>query len=579
MQDETLKNKEYKKSSSYALEQKLKEMEALVIQREKENKKLDREVRSMRILFDRYKQVTNSQAGMSQVFEINKSKQEKYLKMLIANCPDTIIIFDQYGRIAYCTDEFLKAAHILNFGMINGRTLEEVFNRFASPEIIQRIKKSFELVADDETIVSMDETIDIGADGNPRKYNIKVTSAYNEKGEINGSIILFHDLTELLNAKETAERANRAKSDFLATVSHEIRTPMNAIIGIADMMKKTPLQETQKSQLQNIENSSLMLLRIINDILDFSKIEAGKMEIVDDYFDLKRLLAHLQSVFKVMFTQKNLEFICHFDGSLPKVVLADEKRTNQILTNILNNALKYTKEGSVTFTAHRKADDMICFDIKDTGIGIKEEDQKRLFKAFEQMDQIKNKNTVGTGLGLAITKHLTELMGGKISVKSEYEKGSVFSIELHLPEAEESMLKQEEAVNYKFAAPKAKVLLVDDIDINVIVAEAILEEYKIVPDTALNGKEAVEMAQKNKYDLIFMDHMMPEMDGVEATQIIRASGASKDTPIVALTANAISGAKEMFLANGFNGFITKPINKQELAADLIKWLPEELIEK
>jgi CheY-like chemotaxis protein len=282
-----------------------------------------------------------------------------------------------------------------------------------------------------------------------------------------------------------------------------------------------------------------------------------------------------------MFAQKNLEFVCRFDDNLPEVVLGDEKRITQILTNLLNNSFKYTNEGRVIFSATlcAKTQD-ICFDVEDTGIGIKKEDMPRLFKAFEQFDKVKNKKAVGTGLGLAITKSLVELMYGSVDVQSEYGAGSRFSLRVHLPFGTESDIKREQPVVYKFVSPDAKVLLVDDIEINLMVAKAMLKGYGIVPDTALNGKEALEMVKNKNYDLVLMDHMMPEMDGVEATQKIRELGNKYETlPVVALTANAVSGAESMFLSKGFNGFLSKPMDAQALAASLLKWLPQKLIKE
>jgi len=560
-------------------EDQLKEMLEQLRVKDLEIKKLNRELRSMQIIFDRYKQVSKSSEGMQAAIAVNKSKQESYLSMLFDNCPDIIIIFDSYGRFAYSTAAFLKATRIENFGLMSGRTWQEIFSKFAGSELISRIEKAFAETASKKETVSINESIDIGGNKNFRNYEIQLTSVFNESGGLTGSLAIFHDLTELLDAKKTAEEANRAKSDFLAAMSHEIRTPMNAIIGLTDIIKKTPLTQEQKPLINNISGASRLLLNIINDILDFSKIEAGKLDIVPDYFNMKIFLYHIQSISQVMFSQKNIKLVCNFDNSIPKVVFGDEKRINQILSNLLNNALKYTNEGTVTFSARKEDGDLFCFDVEDTGLGIKEEDMPRLFTAFEQMDKIKNKKIVGTGLGLTITKYLCELMGGEITVKSKYGSGSLFSVRIRIPVGKEEDLLEETAdKSYSFTAADAKVLLVDDVDINIIIAAAMLEEYKIIPDTAPNGVKAVEMASAKNYDLIFMDHMMPEMDGVEATQKIRSLGGhNRDVPIIALSANAVNSAKAMFLANGFNEFLSKPMNKESLSSCLVKWLPKNLV--
>jgi CheY-like chemotaxis protein len=354
---------------------------------------------------------------------------------------------------------------------------------------------------------------------------------------------------------------------------------MNAIIGMSSMLKSTSLDEKQHEYLKSIQDSSHVLLTLINDILDFSKSEAGQLELVEGYFRLSRLVDHQQSMFEPMFRQKGLDFSCKYEESLPEVVFGDDMRIRQILTNILNNALKYTKEGYVRFLADREPDGTVRFAVTDSGVGIRQEDVARLFTAFEQLDIVRNKGVIGTGLGLAITKKLCDLMGGEIEVVSEYGKGSCFTVRLPLEAGTEDQLPPElrkEAL--RFVAPDARILLVDDIEINLQITAYMLEIYQIKPDFAMNGRQAIQMAEESQYDMILMDHMMPEMDGVEATRIIRSlDGYAQRAPIVALTANAVSGAMEMFLANGFNGFLSKPIDDDALAECLLRWLPEEKI--
>jgi CheY-like chemotaxis protein/anti-sigma regulatory factor (Ser/Thr protein kinase) len=270
---------------------------------------------------------------------------------------------------------------------------------------------------------------------------------------------------------------------------------------------------------------------------------------------------------------------------LPEVVFGDDKRIGQIITNILNNALKYTREGGVTLRVSgapgaTEGEDSISIAVEDTGIGIKEDAIPRLFTAFEQLDQVRNKQIQGTGLGLAITKRLCAMMSGAINVTSTYGEGSVFTITLPLKRGGSEDLPREELTVIPFTAPKARVLLVDDIEINLDVASFLLNSFNINPDTAKNGLESIEKVKNQKYDLILMDHMMPEMDGVEAVRIIRSLGGDNATiPIIALTANAVSGAREMFLSNGFNSFLSKPMDQQSLAQTLLRWLSEALVEK
>jgi signal transduction histidine kinase/CheY-like chemotaxis protein len=426
----------------------------------------------------------------------------------------------------------------------------------------------------------MHGTIDFGGLGNPRDYTIQVSPMRDEQNHRIGAMVVFYDATDLLIAKREAENANKAKSDFLATVSHEIRTPMNAIMGISTMMAATELSGEQRNYLKNIQNSSNVLLTLINDILCFSKIEAGKFELIPEYFSLRSLLRHVREMFELLFSEKNLAFDCIYSDDLPEVVFGDEKCIGQIITNILNNALKYTREGGVILRASYTAENCISIAVEDTGIGIKEDAIPRLFTAFEQLDLVRNKQVQGTGLGLAITKRLCAMMSGEIKVTSEYGKGSVFTVTLPLKQGSPEDLAHEELAVIPFTAPNARILLVDDIEINLEIASFLLNTFNINPDTAKSGSESVEKVKAQNYDLILMDHMMPEMDGVEAVHIIRSLGKRwAAIPIIALTANAVSGAREMFLANGFNGFLSKPMDQKALAEALLRWLPGELVLK
>jgi signal transduction histidine kinase/ActR/RegA family two-component response regulator len=552
-----------------------------------EIKKLDRELKLARNLIARNKINAEANDRLSRIVSDKKFELEKYMNLLLENCPDIIILFDQKGKIAHCTDAFFKRSRIPGIGMIQNSTYRELFSSRTSASFIEKMDSIFSGLLFFAAPFHADESIDFGGDGNSRDYSIQVTPMIDETGRPMGAMALFYDTTEILAAKREAECANKAKSDFLATVSHEIRTPMNAIIGMSTMLKSTPLNEEQRRYLKNIENSSTVLLSLINDILDFSKIEAGKLELVPEYFSLPGMLEDINSMFEFLYQEKKLYFTPVFDKKLPAVVYGDEKRISQILINLLNNALKYTPSGGVFFRVSLESEDgtggghtaSIRFDVEDTGIGIQEDALPRLFIAFEQLDLVKNKKVVGTGLGLVITKRLCTMMGGSISIKSEYGKGSVFTVTLDLKTGSLRDLPEEKITVIEFTAPEAEVLLVDDIEINLEVASFMLDFFGIKPDTAQSGAEAVKMATEKRYDLILMDHMMPGMDGIEAAGIIRREGSSAASPIVALTANAVSEAKEMFLANGFSGFLAKPMDPAALAECLLRRLPEDKIRK
>jgi signal transduction histidine kinase/CheY-like chemotaxis protein len=504
---------------------------------------------------------------------------EKYLRLLLRNCPEIIILLDKGGRVAYCTDALINLCST-DAGAIYQHTYAEFFAPYTDTAFLSHFSDIFERLPDDGEPKGMKAVIDFGRSTRARSYSITISPMFDDGGGFDGAMAYFSDTTELLAAKQEAAKAGEAKSDFLATMSHEIRTPMNAIIGLAHMLKVTELNDVQHGYLCGIENSSHVLLDLINDILDFSRIEAGKLELITSYFNLNELLGHVQSMFAPLFSHKGIEFVFDCHDSIPDVVIGDDRRIRQIIVNVLNNALKYTERGKVSFAAYRDDDNLVCFSIKDTGVGIKRDAVQRLFVPFEQLDLVRNKNLPGTGLGLAITRRLCEMMRGTIEVKSAFGRGSTFTIRLPLESGGEKKAHDIDILSAGFSALDAQILLVDDIAINLQIAEFILGNFSIHPDLAESGQKAIEMVSQKHYDIIFMDHMMPGMDGVETVEKIRALGgdASK-VPIVALTANAASGAVEMFLANGFNDFLSKPIDSAAMAEMVLKWLPPRLITK
>jgi signal transduction histidine kinase/CheY-like chemotaxis protein len=425
------------------------------------------------------------------------------------------------------------------------------------------------------------------------------------------AVVIFSGLLGLYlyNRKaKQSEAANLSKSQFLANMSHEIRTPLNAIIGLSEIELQKELPDETHEDLEKIYNSGSTLLTIINDILDISKIEAGAFKIIEVDFDTERFLTDVVQQNIVRIGQKNIRFTLEIEENYPAKLHGDEVRLRQILTNILSNAFKYTKEGRVTLKAFKTqtGDTFLCgFSVSDTGMGIKAKDLERLFKEYTQLDARANRHIEGTGLGLSITKSLLDLMGGDIQVTSKYGKGSVFTVRLPFKKIGDEVLAKNAADVLKqsgyssktgrskkdFArskVPPGRVLIVDDLDVNLLVAKGLLKHYGLKIDTAMSGVEAIDKVRavengpdNEKYDLIFMDHMMPVMDGIEATHIIRrelASNYSKTVPIIALTANAIAGSKEMFLQNGFNSFISKPIDIAQLDEELSRWIKEKPLE-
>ncbi len=416
---------------------------------------------------------------------------------------------------------------------------------------------------------------------------------------------------KLLEEKVRAESANNAKSDFLANMSHEIRTPINAVLGMNEMIirednKALDLSERDPLAVQGaLENISVYagdvkkaghnLLAIVNDILDFSKIEAGRMDIIEAPYQLSSLINDINNMILFKAQDKSLKFTVEVDPSIPDELSGDEIRIRQIITNLLNNAVKYTEKGSVSLKLRGKkqSDGALTLTIVvwDTGIGIKPEDKEILFNKFQRLEMERNSTVEGTGLGLAITQHLIELMGGTIDVESEYGKGSIFTVTIPQKIVSDNPigdfqtrlnenLPGERPYRESFRAPDAAILVVDDTRINLTVAVNLLKNTKIKIDTAISGAEAVSMASKTRYDMIFMDQRMPEMTGTEAFHEIRNTpdGASRDVPVVCLTADAVIGAKERYLSEGFSDYLTKPIDNYALEKMLMKYLPEDKIE-
>ena len=451
---------------------------------------------------------------------------------------------------------------------------------------------------------------------------------------------------QIQKLKKQAEHENELKSQFLANMSHEIRTPMNAIIGMSELAMDFDVDDQEKNLLRQIRSSGNSLVGIINDILDFSKIESGKMEIVPTEYDLVKLMNDIVNVVQVRLSGKDVELKLEIENSLPSIFYGDDMRIRQILINLAGNATKFTDEGSITIRVESDNvvdsgqgalgsglaidRDLVALKISviDTGYGIKQEDLQKLFGAFQQVDMKMNRTKGGTGLGLAISKNLVSLMGGTIGVESEYGKGSNFWISIpqkivdkktvfekykplfeatnegsamttiplsFLRKAEFASLFAEKTENANFVAPNAKILVVDDNEVNLQVADGLLKKLGVNPILVQSGFAALDKIKEQNFDIIFMDHQMPVMDGIETLQKIRANEAianeaianeaissdaetSRHHIVIALSANAVNGARKMFLQNGFDDFVAKPVQGKDFASALQKWLPENLIE-
>ena len=400
---------------------------------------------------------------------------------------------------------------------------------------------------------------------------------------------------EAEKAKEIAQNANRSKSDFLANMSHEIRTPINAVLGMDEMI----LRDCEDSQIleyaEDIKRAGGMLLSLINDILDFSKIESGKMDIIPVDYDLGILLNETVEMVRPRANEKSLELVMEISPDTPTHLNGDEVRIRQIITNILTNAIKYTKKGKVTLTVSGKQlseeKTELYVSVKDTGIGIRKEDIGHLFESFKRVEESRNRNIEGTGLGLSITMRLLNLMGSRLEVDSTYGEGSDFYFYLEQQRKDDKVVGEDikkyckkakgikGELSNEFYAPLARLLVVDDNKVNLKVFKGLLKNNNMQIDTAMSGKECLELMKENHYHIVFLDHLMPDMDGVETLNQAKMFKNSKshDAVMIVLTANAVSGAREKFLQEGFDDYLSKPISLPLLKEMILKYLPKELI--
>ena len=537
-------------------------------------------------------------------------------KIMMDATPICSMLWDENLNIFDCNEECVK--------MFKMKNKDEFINRFfdlspmyqpdgqlSSEKAKQHIDKTFKVgrctlewmhMLLDGTMIPCEMTL-IRVDKSESRFIAAYARDLREHKQMMSEMLRLH--SDLESALKAAQDANRAKNAFLANMSHEIRTPLNAVVGLTELMLDSDnLSREIMDRLEKIHTSGLTILGIVNDVLDISKIESGKFEITPVEYDTPSLINDIVTLNIVRIGEKPIQFTLNIDEKLPRLFMGDDLRIKQIFNNLLSNAFKYTNSGSVVWqlSSEKVGDDVwIVSSVKDTGIGIKPEDLQKLFSEYNQVDVQTNRKIEGTGLGLAITKHLVEMMGGTIAVRSEYGKGTTFDVRiLQKPISDDPIGAQvaDNLMNSRYSISKrignaklvridlsyARVLVVDDMPTNLEVVKGMMKPYGLHIDCASSGMQAIEMvrAEQRYYDAIFMDHTMPGIDGIQTTRIIRediGTDYARSVPIIALTANAIIGNEEMFLENGFQAFISKPIDIMKLDTILRLWVRNKELEK
>ncbi len=460
------------------------------------------------------------------------------------------------------------------------------------PSIEHFLSSNIELIPELE-FSSFEDGDNVEMDFNDRKYIVKIRENIDGLGGLSGYSLVISDMTEMLSMmdeireeRQKADEANQAKSMFIANVSHELRTPMNAIIGMSELIIEESRGRKVYDMAVTIKKASNALLQMVNNVLDFSKLEANKMELVESEYSLYELVNDIGALLNMTAATHGISLKWSVDEELPAVVYGDEGKIRQVLINFINNGIKFTKDGYVRLDVSGQVKDdyaYLMFMVSDTGIGIMEEDISKIFGDFQQVDKVINKSVEGTGLGLSIAKSMVNLMGGSIDVDSVYGEGTTFTVRLvqkvidarSIEEAGVGVTVDQDQLKM-FEAPEISCLIVDDNKVNIMVAKGMIDNYKLQIESASSGEEALEMVQNKDYDIIMMDHMMPGMDGIETTGLIRDYYDYKAVRpyIIALTANAYGGIKDMFLEHGFDDFMSKPIDKLVMYQMLLKCIPE-----
>jgi len=533
----------------------------------------------------------------SQIDIMEKSRLQQYINLILQNTPNILLVFDTEGKVVLTSEAYRQYDKQLSLDEIEGKTFYELFAHLIPEENLQIMGSLFSDALTNRKTHEIEQSIDFENGESLREYMITISPMLSSDEAVMGFMVIFNDMTEIIRAGNEAKRARdlaeysaRAKSDFLARMSHEMRTPMNAIIGMSTIGKTAPDMDKMVYAFHKIVDASTHLLGVINDVLDMSKIEADKFDLSHSTFRFQSMLNKVISIVDLIIKEKEHTFNVEIDKNIPIAITTDEQRLVQVLTNLLTNAVKFTPlHGAITLSAQlmesTEASCTIRFIVKDTGIGISEDQQKVLFTPFEQADGSITRRFGGTGLGLSISRSIVEMMGGRIWIESELGKGSSFIFEIKAGIGDEANINEITPIeiNEQGTLEGKRILIAEDIDINREIVSALLEDTGVIIDFAVNGSEAVDrfLSAPVTHDLILMDIQMPLMDGYEAARRIRASGheCADKIPIIAMTANVFAEDVERCLAAGMNDHLGKPVNVDEVVQKLKEYLlPAEVAE-
>ncbi len=558
---------------------------------ERENRTLRREIDHLKTSLNQQKIASTTILNQQKASTFIQRQRDLYLSLLLANSPSIIMFLDNVGRIEFCTDYFIKKAGFKDFSQVLGHTLFEVFSPFLEEKSQNDLQAFSRSTMEFKQAVSFESSFSFDGFLTVESFSSQLVPMLDENNASSGLMIMFHDISDLKRSQEEALLASQAKSAFLSNMSHEIRTPMNAIIGMTAVGIRDKSPEGKDEAFHKIETASAHLLGIINDILDISKIESGKMELSYISFNFKQMLDNIVSVNMQRIKDNKQSFSMDIDPEIPDFLYGDDQRLAQVITNLISNATKFTPEnGNITLNAKLlKLENSQCelqIYVKDSGIGMTEEQKSKLFNIFQQAEAGTARKYGGSGLGLAISKRILEMMNGEIWVESEAGKGSCFffTLKLFVPDEYENSKadaamtaaenKNEDEIAADFSA--YTVLIADDIEINLEILISLLETTRLSIVTAKDGQEAflTFSAEPSRFSLILMDVQMPEVDGLEATKKIRnlPCGEAKTVPIIAMTANVFKEDIQKCLEAGMNGHLGKPIVISDVMSVLKKYL-------